>query len=972
MEAVLDNRNFLYELQESKKNTYDELKEKLNSAILACTKEFLKTQNIKVNDNITDLKQLNKIIKKQNPDILETLKKYEDSLNEDLNDIIENLKDGSENAFQKFGSLLKTVATTGITGMGVATLTTISGLRIPRAVISSALITTPVVYKGVKGYIKQKKANKEKALDITLLNLAKTEEIASNNNSQIKIDIPPQVMQMVKEQFASNNINIDTKDSVIFLSNILELDYKNKEKAVQLINALTGSRIDVNTELKKAEKSITQIANGVKNNLISPIVSGGLAGLKIAGVANDIAGDEVASTLTGLGTTALSGSVQIGVLAGGGQYALSKWGSMIPAVGGYIEQATSAVNSAENYLFGTTSGMLISGVATGAVLLYKGVKGLIQSKKRKLEEQKDTKVLKESIMERIDKSKKDVNAELEKRTDKQVMLDIVCDELRKNGVDVPRNLDNASQLKTLIKTESLKVKTNILSITKQLQQIQKENTETFKDKIKNYAKYAYFGGMLALAGLGAYDMFLNPGFLKEIRYKSDDLQKNIESNRKLLGEQLQQSNEDINTAVSNDMDLSYSNAYSNEIRLKEFGIENVPENMKEELIANGINADFSKYYLSPDVQGWMSNNGYMNAEQAIQAIKSTPISDEVLMETVKEKSEILYDVLDKSSRRGWLEQLRGVKDHIDWSNVDVSSEEVKKEIERLHINTSTNRSVIDQLKEWVSKFDNDSLRIKSIEDIPPEIYFLKDSGNLTDKEWDKVFHTETLKQLDELNGGKYQKIEGYDKIAAFQKDWQKTPNFIDKGTLEENLGTGRIELTDDEMRILKGEQTGGKGDVSTLFKGREDEISETIRKSLENEKFKHYIDIVKTEYQTDISKNFTDALETINAIETAENAKAYVDSMPVILKNPEAFFGLGAVITGAVKGFSTGVKKVFNKISRKDVKMLPEASSSENVSKKSSMPEIVVDIQPKISAESQNKQKNNEISVQENKNRDEK
>ncbi len=538
MEAVLNDSLFLEKLQTQKKDVYSELKEKLYKAKLTAVRDFLERKGIEVDYRITDLDKLKQTVK-NNESIYSQVENFEKGFEKDLTDVIENLNAGSTNAFQMFCKTLKSVAKATLTGMAVETAGTL--LSVDKRAIVGATLSAPRIYTGLKNLLKQKRETKENAVDVTLLNLARVDI----EGESLRLEIPENVRKTVAEQLKDKNVN--GEDTSLFLSSIIGLNMKDKINAIQLINSLTGNRFDVNYEINKNHKAISEMKKNSKKNAITQLRSGLVTALQLSSLIKDDRKDLTASTITGMGRMDLSGNVAISATKG-----LNKIGKWIPAIGLFIKE-------------------------------------LINENDQEIKEPNEE--LKEDILKRIEDAKRSTSEELNKRTNKQVILDIVCDELRINEVDIPYDLQDTYELKTILQAQPLNKKTRAANIAKNLKKIERSNDRTFKDKIKDYAKYAYYGGILTLAGLGTYNIF-RPGFLERINL----------FNEKGLQEQSDERNENskIETVlkmVGNIEAMEAAKNYLDRVQLadqprnsyKAFGIGSVAKS-----IGNGIKNLFAK------------------------------------------------------------------------------------------------------------------------------------------------------------------------------------------------------------------------------------------------------------------------------------------------------------------------------------------------------------------------------------------
>lgn len=883
MDAVLDNSIFLEKLRSQKRDVYSELKEKLYKAKLTAVRDFLERKGISVDYRITDLKKLEQTVK-DNDEIYHQVKKFEKDLETDLTDVIESLNKGSTNAFQMFGKTLKSLSKTLLTGMAVTTAGTLLIPSVPKVAVTSTAIATPRVYKGVKEIFNQKKETKEEAINVTLLNLARVE----SENEPLRMEISENVRKIVAEQLKDKKININSENTISFLSDITELSTKNKIQTINLINSLTGDRFDIEHEINKNQKSISKMAKGVKKNVISPLSSALLTGLHTASVVNDTMGDEVASALTGIGSTALTGNVAIGLTAGGTQYGLSKFGNLIPFVGSMIEETTSKLNSAENYLCASSAGLIIASVGVVGNLAFKGIKGLIEKNKNKQETKKTVDVLKEDILKKIQESRNDASEQLEKRSNKQVILDIVCDELRMSGIDVPSNLENTFELKTIMKSQPINKKLKALNVMNTLKKIEEDDKKTFKDRIKKYAKYAYYGGVIALAGLGAYDMFIHPGFLKNIRYSDKEIDDLIEGEKKGLEDSKEYINENINNIDNIDFSVD-SNA--NNVRIIIFGEKNIPKTIVDEMKKNNGLIDYDNFVPGEEEQAWMNQNNIDSFDELINWIQSFDISDGTYIKVLKNANGVLGEFLDENTiKKGPLEFFGIGKKVIDWENMKLTTE-VASELKSLGIEPN-----IENFHNYVDSLGTDAMRIVDNSELVPcslNILAKSDlSDNLDKSDVESIFHFGTTEELNDLR---------YPNIYEFKSKFEAIDieEYFDSLNLDEKI------IPDNATPERAGE----------------------IIKKI-NPHLQQIIDLSDNAFGTHINTEMGKAMQYISNIESYETTKEFLKNVKGvdIFRDPKKIFGIGAV-TGTISG---GIRNLFKKINKKNVPALAEAKIDEN------------------------------------------
>ncbi len=913
MEETLVNPAFLGNIQNQRRDVYAELKEKLYKAKLSAVRDFMERKGVKVDYRITDLSELKATIK-DDQEIYIQVENFEQALDKDLTDVIECLKDGSTNAFQTFGRALISIATPVLTAMAVSTVGTLYFPSVPSIVLSSAALVSPKIYTAVKGWSGQKKVIQENALNVTLLNLARVED----ENEPLRMEIPENVRKTVTEQFKTRNLNINNQDTISFLSSITEFDNKNKIQAIKLINSLTGDRFDIDSEINKYEKSISKMMKTFQQNVVKPALSILPPFIHAASIVNDTISDEAAAVLTGIGGTVLSKNVAIGITEGGLQYGLSKFGNLIPLAGSFIEQTTSSINNLENYFFWGGAGLALAGLG----ITVKAFKNWHEKNKDKKNINESIDVLKGDILKKIQESKDATSEEISKRSNKQVMLDIVCDELRRSGVDIPEHLQDTFELKALLHNQPITKKMKVLNVMNALKKIEEEDQQTFKDRIKQYAKYAYYGGIIALAGLKAYDMFINPGFLENIKYSSKDLDKLSESAKENLTESSKYINESIKNA--NGLDSS-TQSNSNRLKMLALGKDKVPPSLVSTLEDCGGEINYDSFTVDPDTKSWMLTHGLDSFEEVKDYINKMPISDSSYIEAAKKVNKTLGEILSENVKKP---KLLGIfptgSETIDWDNIKLNDTLVS-ELKKMRVEPT-----INGLQKWTEGLGTDAMKVAdNFGEVPQSLYSLslkRKTSGFTKNDWESIFHTTTEKELEKL---------GYSNIYEFEKA----------------LESADIEGFKSRLSLEKPIIPDGASP---------DEIKKIIQENIKNNvDMQEIVNMSDQVLGTHISDQMEAALQTIGSLESYEATKAFIENVKYAntVNNPKKVFAIGSIAGIIVNG----VKNLFKRKPKKTIYALPEAKTDRNHEQEDFENTLRVDVQDGKNIDSTNGQKNKEI-----------
>lgn len=515
MEAVLEGI-FNLGYAETKQSLYDELKSRKDAVIVNAMKEYLREKGIEIALLGNSLERFKQIIDNRVDDRTKLeLANIENTLNRELGQMIEDLKDGSQTAFSKF--------TEGITSISmsatemVARATAIKAAYTMSPTIGTAALGASIVLPAALRATKDIKSKSEEdvktALDVLLVRLTMTVD-----NGRTKFDIPKTIMENVRENLIQEGINVNSDDALMFMKDISKLDNEKKERVVNVINNFKGNIFDVKEELKGVKINLKNIKNAVEKDVVAPISTAAMIGLTTAGTLNDIASDAVPSIITGLGIGAVTGNTAMAIGAASTQYGASKILSGVPWIGTAMERLNQIETTA------ATTGVIVGGTIAFKVipgLVYKGAKGIYEKMKAAKVARNGRIGLEDGISERLNQAQDNVENELVTRSDKDIMLDIVRDVLRERGVELPKHVTTSEEIKSYIRNLENDDKKQVYRVVSVLEDIKEDSNYGLKETLKTVAKTAYWGGVLALAGLGMYDTFINPGFLDGLRMKNE-------------------------------------------------------------------------------------------------------------------------------------------------------------------------------------------------------------------------------------------------------------------------------------------------------------------------------------------------------------------------------------------------------------------------------------------------------------------
>lgn len=552
MENVL-YQNFSVGYEKAKKEIYQELNSRIDAVVLNTMKEYLHKKNIKFNENISDLEEFKKnVVTTLDKQTQMDITNIENGLNKELSNLTRELKDGSTTAFRRFANGIGNISKSTVEM--VARLTAIRTAYILSPTIGSiamgASIISPKIIKTAKDIKNNIDETKRSSLDVMLIKLGTVKK-----DGKVEYDVSEENRKIITSSLQSEGINISSEDTIHFLQDISKLDNQTKEKVVNMLNNLKGNAYNIKEELDKTKINLAKIKKIIGDDIVSPLSTAALFGMTAGSALTETMPDLAPSIITAISSGALTGNIGIGALGGGAQYALSKFGNYIPIVGNAIEDVTKQVGAQETIL--ATTGVAAIGILGFKIvpgLVYKGAKFTFNKMKNIIKARKEKKALKEKIAiedveKRIKDAKEKAENEMDSRKKDTILVDVVVNYIRSKGIQIPEEIKSGEELNVYVSKLTNDEKKEIYQVVKMLENISEENTKSVKKSLAKVAKTAYWGGILALAGLGVYDAFLNPGFIEGLADQKK-FQKEI-SNSSEIGEI---SNTNINNLAKRKME----------------------------------------------------------------------------------------------------------------------------------------------------------------------------------------------------------------------------------------------------------------------------------------------------------------------------------------------------------------------------------------------------------------------------------
>lgn len=532
----------------TKDNIYEELKSRIDTVVLNSMKQYLRENNISFDGRSQNLDSFKEnVIPSLEKSVQLALANIEKTLNKELSELTEALHDGSQTAFDKFAESVGDIGKRTLEMTARATAIRTAAILSPTVgtVATAGAIMLPSVIKTVKTVKKTQEDNMTAALDAILLKLSSQKD---KNSLEIKYDIPQETMKIVAQQLNKDGININVEDTILFLKDITELDNKNKEQVVRMINTFSGQPLDVDKEIKAMTIKLKDVGKVLKDDVVSPLSTAALIGMNVGTTLSQWDAATSASVITALSAGAFSGNVLTAGATGGTQFLLSKFGGAIPIIGDYISKTAEKVNTVETVAatsIGFTGAILAAKVLPK--LIYTGAKGTYNLIKSRKESKESKTAFDKNVSKKIDESLALTGQEIENKNEKQIALEIITDTLRSRGINISRTIVSNEDLKRYTQELDAEDKRQVLEVTRALEKVKEDKNQNLKQTLKTLAKTAYWGGVIALAGLGAYDAFINPGFIEGLRDK--EIYSTREEATKAMETKISEAQEKVNGSI---------------------------------------------------------------------------------------------------------------------------------------------------------------------------------------------------------------------------------------------------------------------------------------------------------------------------------------------------------------------------------------------------------------------------------------
>ena len=509
-EAVALNPGFLTKYEETTDNIYEKLKSRTDKVILDSMLKYLEGKKIGIDGKIRTLDEFkSKIFDTLDKQTQLELAKIEATMQVELSSLIKNLKDGSQSALSKFvENIAMPIGETIVKSAAIKTAFDINPAA--GAIALGGISFVPTIAKGIKSIKDKNEEVKNTALDIALMKLA-----VEKKGDDATYSISNEEKEKIAEVLKRRNVSIkEDVDIVNFIQGLTELDIDSKKAVVDVLNELRGKPYDIDAIVKQTKASLGEINKIIGKEMVQPLSLTALYGLTLANAASSISSDEMGSIVSALVVGGATGNTIAGVGTGGLSYVLAKAGDVLPKSASYIKGAFDKLNEkmAESAGNGSALGIAMAARIIPALVIGGG-KAIADKIKGSGEGEKD------NLKTKLDTAIVDVDNEILKRPREGVLFDIFKDLCTEEGITIPKEIRSLAEIKEYIKNMSSDDKKEVYKIASALEKVRDSHEDSFVKTAKTIGKAAYWGGIIALAGLGAYNAWINPGFIDREKEK---------------------------------------------------------------------------------------------------------------------------------------------------------------------------------------------------------------------------------------------------------------------------------------------------------------------------------------------------------------------------------------------------------------------------------------------------------------------
>ena len=944
-EQALTNKKFLEKFTIQNDTIYEELKSRLDATVLKVMKNYLKEKHIEFDGTCIDLDEFKRVeVKKLSKMEQLALAKIEKDLHKELSDMTKALHDGSETAFSavvgklgEFGkSALKMTARMSAMQVAYALNPTFGG-----AILATS-IAVPSVVKGIKNFKTREEETKSASIDAVLLRISTVEDKESGKK---KLELDNGVMTRIQEMMQREGVFLDSSSTVKFIRDIAGLDIEHKERIVRKINSEYGySQEDYDKQINSLKTKIENVKKVMKEDVVAPLSTAAMVGLNIGNSLATWNPEVSASVVTALGTGIMTGDMATAAIAGVSQYGASTALQTLP-LPEIVSDTIQGFNELETMAGATglvlTGSLLLKVVPTLAKHGFLAARNFI---KTKIDDSKNKKLLdsqeKEELGKKIEESLELTARNIEGKSAREISLGIIADVLRAKGIELGTNIVTKEELKKFTQSLSVEDKKDIMEVTKALEKAEELEGNQIKQALSGLAKCAYWGGVIALAGLGTYDAFINPGFIEglvarqaygiDMEATLDEQLTSLKEGITELPEQMEIMQENVSQAIKNPQDF-----INDKIELKQNARVMIRE---QEEFLKAAGRKFPEFQNPQEAMAWrkeqirLANEArhaqavadYEEAVNAFVGDLSATATDKVMMSEVNVKipfipnTDISASTNDLVIRTLNLDTEEGVVNL--FKEIGTNYESVQKLMEREGASTLEELAKCENVKSALEKLGDVDYFGAPLVEKKAEWQFWKKGYIERDysKEMVNIINHRTDRVL------KFMPVKGAntEEVSAFLEWMCDSKGQIDEEKLKYyTLFQEKAQLADNDgtweavRRVLTNLEVDPNSDelpnqIGTALKTTITEQSEANRKAIRELFMKHKEAIARTEEVMDIVKNtekgFTDGLNS------------RISSNPINVMEAGAVAGAGIGIVKEVKNGLFGkmgrlIKRIFGK-----------------------------------------------------------
>ena len=518
-DLVLDYPIFNDKVRVNKREVIKNIEKKTEEGKLELIKAALREKNFSFDDSINDYHEFVKYVDSELAGgELYLAKKVIDTINKEVDQMINELTNGSTTAFKDFinriGKKVELVGNIATNSLAVNTIITLVPTAVGKAGIG-------IVLTGLSLYNLNKTDKYKQMTNLTyeLNKILQELEITKDANGKlIDTRFNETIVNTIKEFLKNNSIVYEDTGYLSLRDTIYNLSNEQKEMLCNILNNQKGNTINVDERItpyreglfkRIGDKYIKEMSIGAAGGAtIATTINSINPGL-LAGPANGTIVGTIVNSLTNNGIVKWVSGLLTGIAGVFGQY--------IPVIGGVLKTVLSVENLVALSVAGAGVGLLSA--------LGKKIISIIKNRKNNFETQSNMKEIQELDLKLYgEKDLEEIRLITERLTkDKEnrekFIINIVCQYMNELGIDYGRIPNSFKELQELVANLPKKEKKAVNKLVTSLDDYLHREPNGFKRVMKKVGEFLKKGITIGLAGMSLADIFTGGAFLKFIKEK---------------------------------------------------------------------------------------------------------------------------------------------------------------------------------------------------------------------------------------------------------------------------------------------------------------------------------------------------------------------------------------------------------------------------------------------------------------------